>query len=38
VATEVLAVDVATDPGDGPGVQLDVDGLAGEARAWIEKA
>jgi isoleucyl-tRNA synthetase len=38
VAREVLAVDVATGPGSGPGLPLDLDGVDGEARAWIEKA
>ncbi|MGH9090099.1 MAG: DUF5915 domain-containing protein, partial [Acidimicrobiales bacterium] len=38
VAREVLAVDVATGPGTGPGVPLELDGFDGEALAWVEKA
>ena len=34
----MLAVDVVTSPGAGPGVPLELDGFDGEALAWVEKA
>jgi hypothetical protein len=33
-----VAVEVSAGPGAGEGTPLDLDGLAGEARAWVEKA
>jgi isoleucyl-tRNA synthetase len=37
VSREVLATEVVAGPGDGEGSLLELDGLPGEARAWIEK-
>jgi hypothetical protein len=40
IAREVLAVDVTTTPGDGPGTVLELEGedIGSEVRVWISKA
>jgi len=38
IGREVLATEVVAGPGTGEGTELDLDALAGPARAWIDKA